>query len=211
MHEPAPSLRWYDVADPASAELDQLAKEFKLQELDLNDCRHPPQRAKEEEHDTYVFCILKRIHTNPTFKFRDFCIFLGRDFLITVHTGESDLIAHVAKKVAEEKVTRLDRIFYFLVDGIVDEYLPVLDGISEAISDIESAVLDRPEPKVLREIFDFKRQLIYFRRATSEMRELVNAVLRRENGIVNDDLDHYFRDVYDHLVRTLDLIETNRD
>ncbi|MFL6300458.1 MAG: magnesium/cobalt transporter CorA [Terriglobales bacterium] len=211
MHQPAPTLAWYDVADPASPDLDQLARQFNLHELDIEDCRHAPQRAKEEEHDTYVFSILKRIHTKPAFKFRDFCMFLGRDFLITVHTGESDLIAHVAKKVAEEKVTRLDRIFYFLTDAIVDEYLPVLDAISEKISDIESAVLERPEPKVLRQIFDFKRQLIYFRRATSEMRELVNAVLRRENGIVNDDLDHYFRDVYDHLVRTLDLIETNRD
>ena len=211
MHQPLPSLRWYDVADPASPELDELAKQFNLHELDIEDCRHHPQRAKEEEHDAYVFCILKRIQAKSEFRFRDFCVFVGRDFLITVHTGENDLIAHVAKKVSEEKVARLDRIFYFLTDAIVDEYLPVLDAISEKISDIESAVLERPEPKVLRQIFDFKRQLIYFRRATSEMRELVNAVLRRENGIVNDDLDHYFRDVYDHLVRTLDLIETNRD
>src|SRR3954468_16612363 len=131
MHEPAPALRWYDVADPDSAELDQLAKEFNLPELDIEDCRHPPQRAKEEEHDTYVFCILKRIHTKPAFKFRDFCIFLGRDFLITVHTGEDDIVANVAKKTTDEKVTRLDRTFYNLVDPIVDEYLPILDTGSE--------------------------------------------------------------------------------
>jgi magnesium transporter len=211
MDQPVPTLRWYDIADPASPDLDQLAKQFNLHELDIEDTRHHPQRAKEEEHESYIFCILKRIHAKNDFRFRDFCVFLGRDFLITVHTDESDLIAHVAKKVAQENVTRLDRIFYFLSDAVVDEYLPVLDGISEKISDIESAVLEKPEPKVLRQIFDFKRQLIYFRRATSEMRELVNAVLRREKGIVNDDLDHYFRDVYDHLVRTLDLIETNRD
>jgi len=211
MNQPVPSLRWYDIADPASPELDQLAKQFNLHELDIEDCRHHPQRAKEEEHESYVFCIVKRIHVKTDIHFRDVGIFLGRDFLITVHSGESDLIAHVAKKATDEKIARLDRNFYNLVDAIVDEYLPILDSISEKIGTLESGVIERPEPELLRQIFHLKRKLIIFRRVVSEMRELVNAVLRREQGIVNDDLDHYFRDIYDHLVRTLDLIETNRD
>jgi len=211
MNQPVPSLRWYDIADPASPELDQLAKQFDLHELDIEDCRHAPQRAKEEEHESYVFCIVKRIHVKTDIHFRDVGIFLGRDFLITVHSGEGDLIAHVAKKATDEKTARLDRIFYNVVDAIVDEYLPILDSVSEKIATLESGVIERPEPQLLRQIFHLKRKLIIFRRVVSEMRELVNAVLRREQGIVNDDLDHYFRDVYDHLVRTLDLIETNRD
>ncbi len=212
MHQPVPSLPWYNIPDPASPDLDQLAQQFTLHELDIEDCRHAPQRAKEEEHENYVFCVVKRIHPKPDFHFRDFCIFLGRDFLITVHRPEDDdLVAHVAKKVAEEQVTRLDRIFYMLVDAIVDEYLPILDIVSEKISLMESGVIENPQPELLRNIFHLKRKLITFRRVVSEMRELVNAVLRREKGIVGDDLDHYFRDVYDHLVRTLDLIETNRD
>ena len=211
MRQPVPSLRWYDIPDPASSDLDQLAKQFTLHELDIEDCRHHPQRAKEEEHENYVFCILKRIHVKTELRFRDVCVFLGRDFLITVHTGETDLIDRIAKKGVEEKDTRLDRVFYNLVDAIVDEYLPVLDATSEKISEMESGVIENPKPELLRQIFHLKRKLINFRRVVSEMRELVNAVLRREKGIVGDDLDHYFRDVYDHLVRTLDLIETNRD
>src|SRR3954471_6509995 len=117
MHQPVPSLRWYDIPDPASPDLDQLAKQFTLHELDIEDCRHHPQLAKEEEHQNYLFAIVKRLHAKPDFRFRDFCIFLGRDFLITVHTGENDLVANIAKKVVEEKVTRLDRTFYNLVDA----------------------------------------------------------------------------------------------
>ena len=211
MHQPVPTLAWYNIADPASPDLDQLAKQFTLHELDIEDCRHHPQRAKEEEHENYVFCILKRIHVKNDLRFRDVCIFLGRDFLIAVHTGEADLIDRIAKKVVQESDTRLDRVFYNIVDAIVDEYLPLLDAVSEKISEMESQVLENPQPQVLRQIFHYKRKLIIFRRVVSEMRELVNAVLRREKGIVGDDLDHYFRDVYDHLVRTLDLIETNRD
>jgi magnesium transporter len=211
MNQPLPALRWYDVPDPASPDLDQLAKQFTLHELDIEDCRHHPQRAKEEEHDNYVFCILKRIHVKTELRFRDVCIFLGHDFLITVHTGENDLIERIAKKAVAERDTRLDRIFYNIVDAIVDEYLPVLDATSEKISELESGVIENPQPQLLCNIFHLKRKLIIFRRVVSEMRELVNAVLRREMGIVGDDLDHYFRDIYDHLVRTLDLIETNRD
>src|SRR5689334_10835348 len=187
MNQPLPALRWYDVADPASADLDELAKQFNLHELDIEDCRHHPQRAKEEEHANYLFAIVKRIHTKPDFRFRDFGIFLGHDFLITVHTGESDLIAAVAKKAAQESVARLDRIFYMLTDAVVDEYLPVLDHLSEKIAAIETEVLEHPDPKVLRRIFDLKRVLIAFRRVTGEMREVVNAILRREKGMVNDD------------------------
>jgi len=211
MHQPVQSLRWFDVPDPASSDLDQLAKQFNLHTLDIEDCRHHPQRAKEEEHENYVFCILKRIHVKADLHFRDVCVFLGRDFLITVHTGENDLIERIAKKAVDERVTRLDRVFYDLVDAIVDEYLPVLDATSEKISEMESGVIEKPKPELLRQIFHLKRKLINFRRVVSEMRELVNAVLRREKGIVGDDLDHYFGDIYDHLVRTLDLIETNRD
>ena len=211
MHQPVPSLAWYDIPDPASPDLDQLARQFTLHELDIEDCRHHPQRAKEEEHEKYVFCILKRLHARPELKISDVDVFLGRDFLITVHTSEDDLIARVAKKVSEEKKDRLDRIFYEVLDALVDEYLPILDASTEKISVIETEVLENPKPPVLRQIFNLKRKLLNFRRIVSEMRELVNAVLRREQGIVGDDLDHYFRDVYDHLVRTLDLIETNRD
>src|SRR5436305_13985452 len=152
MHQPVPTLAWYNIADPASPDLDQLARQFTLHELDIEDCRHHPQRAKEEEHENYVFCILKRIHVKPDFGFRDFCIFLGRDFLISVHSGEDDLIANVAKKSTEEKVTRLDRTLYNLVDAVVDEYLPILDAVSEKSSDIESTVLEHPEPELLRRI-----------------------------------------------------------
>src|SRR5436305_13586275 len=152
MHQPVPTLAWYAIPDPASPDLDQLAKQFNLHELDIEDCRHHPQRAKEEEHDNYVFCILKRIHVKTDLRFRDVCVFLGRDFLITVHTGETDLINNVVKKTTEEKVTRLDRTLYNLVDAIVDEYLPLLDGISEKISDLEREVLERPQPKVLQQI-----------------------------------------------------------
>jgi magnesium transporter len=205
------SLAWWDVADPSSTELDELAARFNLHELQIEDCRHRPQRPKAEEHDHYLFTILKHVHTEGGPAFDDVDLFLGREFLITVRDRDSAMIAEVKARAEQENVNRLDRLFYFVVDEIVDGYQPVLDRIAEEIAEIEDVVLDRPEPETLARIFALRRQLVDFRRVASGMREVINSLVRREGGVLGDDLDPYFRDVYDHVIRTVDMIETYRD
>ena len=205
-------LNWFDVRDPNSPDLDELARRFRLHELQIEDCRHRPQRAKVDEYGTYMFAVLK--HLIPKCQepeFDDFDVFLGPDFLITVHQGDCAFLEKLCRWVKENHVTRLDRVLYEITDLIVDEYLAFLDDSSENISKVESLVLERPEPPVLREIFQLKRSLIDFRRNASGMRDVMNAIIRREGGLTGDDLDPYFRDVYDHLVRAVDLVEAQRD
>jgi magnesium transporter len=213
--QPLPGITWYDLDEPKSPALDELAKRFQLHPLQIEDVRHRPQPAKTDEYGKYIFSILKHLkhpkQKNEKFAFDDFDVFLGPNFLITIHEGECHLIDKVRKLAQQTKLDRLDRIFYHLIDETVDEYVAALDDIAEDVSDVESKVLEHPEPPVLREIFQLKRRLIGFRRIASGMREVVNALIRREKGMIGDDLDPYFRDVYDHLIRTVDLIETYRD
>src|ERR1044071_8145867 len=103
--KPIAALNWYDIPDPASHDLDELAGKFKLHELQIEDTRHPGQRAKTEEHDGYIFTVLKKLHNTEEVHFHDFCMFLGPDYLITVHKGSDDFIAKV-RHVAE--VNRID-------------------------------------------------------------------------------------------------------
>jgi magnesium transporter len=204
-------MPWYDVADPASHELDELALRFGLHELQIEDCRHRPQRPKTEEHDHYIFAVLKHMHDQRELEFDDIDVFLGPDFLISVRSADSALLARVRARAEQEHVDRLDRLFYMIVDQIVDDYQPLLDKLAEEISAIEDVVLDRSDPETLARIFSLKRKLVEFRRIAGGMREVVNALIRREKGLLSDDLDPYFRDVYDHIIRTVDLIETYRD
>ncbi|HEY1579438.1 MAG TPA: magnesium/cobalt transporter CorA [Terracidiphilus sp.] len=204
-------LTWFDVADPASPDLDELARRFELHELQIEDCRHRPQRPKVEEHDHYLFCVLKHIHDHAELEFDDIDLFLGPNVLISVRNGDAAAIESVRVRADQEKVERLDRLFYMIVDQIVDGYQPVLDKLADEISEIEDVVLDRPNPETLSRIFSLKRKLIEFRRVASGMREVVNALVRREGGLLGDDLDPYFRDIYDHIIRTVDMIETYRD
>ncbi len=214
--QPLPGISWFDVDDPASPALDDLAASFSLHPLQIEDCRHGNQRAKTEEHPAYIFSVLKHLRPEKKPSFIDFDVFLGSGFLITVHAGQCGVIERVCKRIAEmpkgdPRMQRLDWLFYLITDSIVDEYMPVLDEIAEATAELEHEVLRSPDPLALKRIFTLKRQLIDFRRVTGNMREVANAIMRREHGLVGDDLDPYFRDIYDHLVRMLDLIESYRD
>lgn len=212
VQQPLQGVPWFDLADPASPDLDELAARFHLHDLQIEDCRHRSQRAKVDEYESYVFAVLKHVfHRDQKLIFDDFDVFLGPNFLITVHQGECSFLAKICQHMRQNRVDRLDRVFYVITDLIVDEYLALLDKSAEDIAKVESQVLHRPEPTVLHEIFRLKRKLIEFRRSAAAMRDAVNAIIRREGGLVGDDLDPYFRDVYDHLVRTVDQIEAHRD
>ncbi len=211
LQQPLPGIAWFDIADPASPALDELAARFQLHELQIEDCRHRPQRAKVEEHGAYVFAVLKAMRAGDGISFGDLDVFVSSDYIITIHNGDCDVADKLRRRAEDEVSRRLDRLFYLLVDVVVDEYIPVLDELADGISDIEAEVLERPEPDVLSRIFHLKRQLIEFRRMAGGMRDVVNAIMRREHGLIGDDLDPYFRDIYDHLVRTVELIETYRD
>ncbi|MDP9268854.1 MAG: magnesium/cobalt transporter CorA [Acidobacteriota bacterium] len=208
---PGCKISWFEVEDPNSSQLDALAKRFNLHPLQIEDCRHRPQRSKYEEHELYLFSVIKQIHNDTELIFSDIDVFIGKDFLITVTQGHSTLMDRVHRRIEEDGTDRLDKALYFLIDSLVDEYAPVIDLIAEETSDLEDTVLLDPGPDKLQTIFRLKRKLIEFRRIASSMREVVNAFMRKERGLVGDDLDPYFRDVYDHLVRTIDLIETYRD
>jgi magnesium transporter len=204
-------LQWFDIDDPASPELDELASRFGLHELQIEDCRHRPQRPKTEEHDHYIFTVLKHMHDPSDLEFDDIDVFIGPDFLISVHRADTAVFDAVRTRAEQEHTERLDRIFYMIIDKIVDAYQPVLDKLADDIADIEDVVLEQPDPEMLARIFALKRKLVEFRRVSGGMREVVNELMRREKGLLSDDLDVYFRDVYDHIVRTVELIETYRD
>ena len=152
-------------------------------------------------------------------KFEDFDIFLGPDYVFTVSGGESALVSTVGTRVrSETALQNPERITHALVDTAVDHYLPALDHLGDFINRLEDRVIRNPAPPTLREIFRVKRVLLDFRRIATSMREVVNTLIRRydiphpgQRGVLERDLRFYYRDVYEHVVRVLDFIETYRD
>ena len=208
---PIPGAAWIHVKDPSSSTLDRIAETEGFHPLEVEDCRHRNQIAKISEHEDYAFIVIKTIRFDRDaceVAFDDFDLFVKPPRLVTVEEKNGCSIVERAKqRLRKDHAQRPWRIVHALVDVAVDDYLPILDAIGEAIDRLESDVLERPTPRTLQRALDLKRNLIEFRRNATAMREVLNHLLRDAPR----DRRVYMRDVYDHLVRILDFIETYRD
>jgi magnesium transporter len=208
------SIEWHDLKDPNDPELERLAERYQLHPLHVEDCRHRNQSAKIEDLDGYVFLVLKPVVLDEEGRLDacDLDVFLGPDFLITVREGADGVVGPLLEQVrATWGGRRGDQIFYRIADGIVDSYLPVLDRISETIDDLEDQVLESPDPKTLERIFAAKRALVQLRRVVGNTRDVASHLQRCQSPLIGEDMWPFLRDLYDHLARDLDLVETQRD
>ena len=211
-----PGLLWLDLDDPMSHELDDLAVRYGFHELAVEDCRHHIQLAKLDYYDGYSFLIINSTHYTEQpceVRVREIDAFIGSDYIVTVHDGASRAINEIQKHLAvnASHFTRPDQVLHAIIDIVVDRYLPTLDHIGDTIDKVEDELLINPDVKLLETIFDLKRGLLQFRRAVASQRELLNQLIRDDTPFVHQDMRIYFRDVYDHAVRAMDLVETYRD
>jgi magnesium transporter len=207
-------FRWFHVEDVHGPALDQLAAEFGLHELAIEDCRNERQRAKVEGYENHIFVIVNTVHFDPDkceCWFGEFDVFVGRDFLISVHDGPSRTMRAVRPKFeADAKMSHPGRLLYTLLDYVADRYLPVLDSIEDRIEALEEEVHKGPSTRLIAEIFAIRRALIDYRRVATSMREVINQLLRRTEPWLRSQ-GAYFRNIYDHYVRALDFVEAYRD
>jgi magnesium transporter len=205
-------MEWHNITDPASPELDQLAERYHLHPLHIEDCRHRDQRAKIEDGQGYLFTVLKPVRVEEgCLSALDLDVFLGTDFLITVLETDCPEMRELVGRVQKKGEDRLDRVYYRIVDEVVDSYLPHLDRLNDSIDKLEDEALEWPTPHVLSRIFDTKRELIFLRGVLVNTRDIASQLQRSEFPEVARDLSLFFRDVYDHVARNLDMVEIMRD
>jgi len=207
-------FRWFHVEDVKGPALDELAAAFGLHELAVEDCRAAGTRAKLEDYESHLFLVVNTLHFDPqknTCWFGEFDIFVGKDFVITVHVGPSRTAAAVLPRFkSDPKLGHPARLLHALLHVIVGRYMPVLDTIEDRIDAIEDQAYARPSPRLLTELFAVKRALVEFRRVCTTMREVANLLLTRHEPWLRSH-QAYFRDIYDHVVRSLDFVDTYRD
>ena len=205
---------WEDIRDPNDAKLDELAAKYHLHPLHIEDCRHGNQSPKVEHGDGYLFIVLKPLDLleDNTLRTSDMDIFLGSDYLITVQEGDCQNAVKSLDTVLEKKqADRADKACYQIMDSIVDSYIPVLDRLDDRIDELEDAVLEDARPEQLQSIFEVKRVLLELRRILVNTRDVSNHLQRIDNELIHPDLQPFLRDIYDHVARNLDMVETQRD
>lgn len=207
---PEGSIAWLDVSTPSEDDLAWLARTYNFHPLAIEDCRNFNQRAKVEAYGDYLFLsFTTAARKDGELVPQEMETFLGPDYLITVHREPLAALDAVRERGISNH--HADFLLYRIADHMVDVYFPLLDEMEDEIDALEDEILEHATQATLQRIFVLKQQLVFLRKITAPMREVMNALTGTRYGLIEEHTALYFRDVYDHLVRIYDLIETSRD
>jgi len=235
------NLLWLDIDSSVTTDLSLLKQEFGFHDLALEDALRPHQRPKIESFEGYFFLVFYAIgtrqwRTQPGGQGRDgdsadpaqgeldfgrevlqphqIAMFIGTNFLVTVHHGAPAAVTEIAERW-HGNIQRIDRsistLVYSLLDAIVDGYFPVIDQVADVVEDIEEQIFEKFDQKALESIFALKKSLLAMRRVVAPERDVLNVLIRRDVPLLGASSVIYFQDVYDHVVRVTDSIDTYRD
>lgn len=141
-------------------------------------------------------------------------MFLGPNYLVTAHAEPMQVIDEVwARWQRRVELVGLDvgALLYEILDHIVDDYFPVIDALAEEVESVETRIFERFDKSALEDIFGLKKEFLTLRRLIAPERDVVNVLLRRDPPVLPPGSVVFFQDVYDHLIRVLDSIDTYRD
>ncbi len=214
---PAGEQAWLRIVGHDTSVLGELAGRFGVHPLVLEDVANVGQRPKVEEYDQYLFVIIDvlRFGTGSTLNEQQVSLLLFENLLITVEERESDLFKLVVERLRGQggkmRLQGVDYLAYALVDAAVDHYFPTLERVGEQIDEVEDVLLDKPDRKSFEELHRIKRDLLRMRKATWPLREMVGALARTDSALVREATRVWLRDVYDHAVQVIDIVETFRE
>ncbi|MGH3821983.1 MAG: magnesium and cobalt transport protein CorA [Pseudonocardiaceae bacterium] len=209
-----PSFCWIGMLRPTADEIAQVAEEFDLHPLAVEDAVDAHQRPKLERYGATRFVVLRPArYVDPVevVELGELHLFLGPEFVVTVrHTDEPDLA--VVRRRMEQQPELLrhgpDAVLYAVLDKVVDDYFPVLDGLQVDIDEIETQVFTG-HPDVYRRIYQLAREVIEFQRAVEPLREILRGLAERD-GELDLELRRAFRDVQDHAMRVIERTDSFR-
>lgn len=216
--ESSHQLLWLDVTNPSDEEIDWLGKTFDFHPLSLRDLRAHHPRPKLVQYDNYlflVFYVMPVAGEQETGAPQEVTFFVGEHYLICVHTDDipqlKGAVSDWQQSGMQEKSGRAAILLYELLDTIVDGYFPVLDAIAERVDDLEDAIFGGYQESALQEIVETRKHLLKIRRVIAPERDLTAMLMRIDNDIIGRGSSILFQNLYDHVMRVSDAIDTYRD
>jgi magnesium transporter len=209
---------WVDIEDPDNEILeDLLERRFGFHELAAEDSLSPNTLPKYDAFPAYDFFVFRAVdvnlreHGSQTYKLS---AFLGGDFLFTVHSGRMQAVDDICARLPEDKrllANGPDYLLYEIVDLLVDAHFPLLDRIEECVDDLQDSIFQNAQPLHLDELLHLKRDVNVLRRQSLPQRELLNLISRGDSQFIQKQHLIYFRDLYDHMFRISETIDSERD
>jgi magnesium transporter len=211
---------WVDIDTTVRQQLALLEKVFGFHPLAIEDVMNPHSRAKVEAYDGYLFVVLRAVRMDEEtqdpydLETENIHFFIGQNVLVTTHNGPSKLVDSVSELTNrnQDLIGRgPGRMAHQLMDAAVDSFFPVLDRIDEFIDSLEERVFQSFKEEALRDIFAVKRMVLSLRRYLAPEREIFNVLTNRPSPFLAPDIQLYYRDIYDHVLRINDSLDTYRD
>jgi magnesium transporter len=211
---------WVDIDTRDPNELSILSEVFHFHPLAIEEASNPQSRVKLEEYDKYLLLIVRTVAfcetTDDPYDLDTVNItcFLGRNYLVTVHGGETNPVAatvDLLRRKPELIGHGPAKLMHVIVDQSVDAYFPIIDQIDEFMDSLEEKIFARFDQTVLRDVFAVKRLVLSLRRHLAPERDALSVLTNRPSTLLSTDDQIYFRDIYDHVLRIYDSLEQFRD
>ncbi len=217
------TVRWINVdglSDPQA--IGRLAEKYHLHPLAIEDLLHVTHRPKVEPYEddgelqARLFIIARMLElADGHLRSEQISIFLGRRTVLTFQESRGDVWDGIRQRArtpgSRLRANDASFLVHSLLDAIVDHCFPILELYGDRLEDAEVEVLQRPTPAAIQDIHTLKRELLLLRRAVWPMREVISALQREPHACMSDATRTYMRDVYDHTVQIIDIVETYRE
>ncbi|MCX6502713.1 MAG: magnesium and cobalt transport protein CorA [Microbacterium sp.] len=210
-------MAWIGLLRPTEGEVRRVASEFSLHPLAVEDALAGHQRAKLERYGEVLFAVLRPVRyvdSTETVEFGELHIFVGPDFVVTIRRAALPNLARVRQRLEHQPdLLSLgpEAVLYAIVDEVVDEYAPVIEGIQGEIDQIEDELYTTGDAHLSRRIYVLSREIIQFQRALEPLQSML-AALQQGSGKhpVDIELQRLLRDVHDHALRTTEKLTAQR-
>jgi magnesium transporter len=205
---------WLDLHQPTEEDFAVLRDVFHFHPLALEDSEQFGQRAKLDDYDDFVFLVVYGAVPDADRLVEVHCFYSER-FLITVRRDDAPAFTEVRRRYEKHKapIEKPALLLYRIIDALVDSFFPILADFDDRIDELENQTFLNAGDAQLQEIFAMKRLLVGMRKAVTPQRDMFASLMggvAELPGMTQED-ERYFRDIYDHLIRISDLIDTYRD
>lgn len=196
--------------------ISNLCETLNIHPLVIEDILNTGQGTKLEDYDDYLFLNTKLTFQNHKNEFdtEQISFILFKDKLISFQELESPIFNPLIKRLTDGTYIRkngADDLLYGLLDATVDNYFLLMEEIGDRIDIIEDDLLSNPTNDILQEIYILKRELIFIRNSLWPMRNIISSLSKNEYELIDERTTYYLRDIYDHIIQMIDIIETYRD
>jgi len=202
---------WLDLMGPSYEEVDMVGGIFHLHPIALEDLQEFNQRPKMDEYDDFIHVVYYGMEAHEPVEVH---LIVHGDALITVRQDHCSTLMGAKARVADIPAEKEEYAVYRVLDALTDSFFPYLEAIDDKIDELEEVVVEGTDASCLHKIVELKRRLGELRRRVGPQRDLLatsGSLFERLPGFTNDESHDYFRDVYDHLLRINDSIESYRD